>query len=74
MEPAHTNNGIRSRIIPEVRGFPEVLIKFTAPKIPLRYHSCREVIKHTISSNVQSTVWRRAGGGGGGEKTKLNFY
>lgn len=29
---AHANKGIRSKYMPNVRKFPKVLIKFTAPK------------------------------------------
>ena len=40
----HANNGIRSRIIPNTRRFPRVLIKFTAPKIDLTPARCKEKI------------------------------
>ena len=40
----HANNGIRSRIIPNTRKFPRVLIKFTAPKIDLTPARCKEKI------------------------------
>jgi hypothetical protein len=39
---AQANKGIRSRIIPKVRRFPKVLIKFTAPKIDLTPAKCNE--------------------------------
>lgn len=41
---AQANNGIRSKIIPNVRKFPNVLIKFTAPKIDLTPAKCNEKI------------------------------
>ncbi len=39
---AQANKGIRSRIIPKVRRFPKVLIKFTAPKIDLTPAKCSD--------------------------------
>lgn len=39
---AHPNSGIRSRIIPNARRFPRVLIKFTAPRIELTPARCNE--------------------------------
>jgi len=40
----HPNRGIRSKIIPNTRRFPKVLIKFTAPKIDLTPARCKEKI------------------------------
>jgi len=40
----HPNRGIRSKIIPNTRRFPRVLIKFTAPRIDLIPAKCREKI------------------------------
>ena len=41
---AHANNGIRSINIPKTRRFPNVLMKFTAPKIDLTPAKCNEKI------------------------------
>lgn len=42
IKTAQTNKGIRSKIIPNVRRFPIVEIKFTAPKIDLTPAKWRE--------------------------------
>lgn len=44
IKTAQANNGIRSRIIPNARKFPRVLIKLTAPKIDLTPAKCNEKI------------------------------
>ena len=44
IKTAHANNGIRSNNIPNTRKFPNVLIKFTAPKIDLTPAKCKEKI------------------------------
>lgn len=41
---AQAKRGIRSKIIPNTRRFPRVLIKFTAPKIDLTPAKWREKI------------------------------
>jgi len=41
---AQANNGIRSNSIPNTRKLPNVLIKFTAPKIDLTPAKCKEKI------------------------------
>jgi len=41
---AHTNKGIRSRVIPEERILIIVVIKFTAPKIEETPAKCKEKI------------------------------
>merc|ERR1719317_123288 len=41
---AHANNGIRSINIPKTRRLPNVLMKFTAPKIDLTPAKCKEKI------------------------------
>lgn len=41
---AQANSGIRSNNIPKTRKFPNVLIKFTAPKIDLTPAKCSEKI------------------------------
>jgi hypothetical protein len=41
---AQANKGIRSNNIPNTRKFPNVLIKFTAPKIDLTPAKCKEKI------------------------------
>ena len=41
---AQANRGIRSNNIPNTRKFPNVLIKFTAPKIDLTPARCKEKI------------------------------
>tara|TARA_B110001454_G_C12669165_1_gene412946 strand:+ start:35 stop:274 length:240 start_codon:yes stop_codon:yes gene_type:complete len=40
----HANKGIWSRSIPNTRKLPNVLIKFTAPKIDLTPAKCKEKI------------------------------
>jgi len=44
IKTAHANNGIRSNNIPNTRKFPNVLIKFKAPKIDLTPAKCKEKI------------------------------
>ena len=44
IKTAQANKGIRSNNIPKTRKFPNVLIKFTAPKIDLTPAKCREKI------------------------------
>jgi hypothetical protein len=41
---AHANKGIRSNNMPNTRKFPNVLMKFTAPKIELTPAKCKEKI------------------------------
>jgi len=41
---AHANKGIRSNSIPNTRKLPNVLIKFTAPRIDLTPAKCKEKI------------------------------
>jgi hypothetical protein len=41
---AQTNKGVRSKNIPNVRIFPTVLIKLTAPKIEETPAKCKEKI------------------------------
>lgn len=50
---AHTNNGIRSRIIPNVRKLPTVEIKFTAPRMELTPAKCRE----KIAKSTEAPAW-----------------
>lgn len=50
---AHANRGIRSRIIPNTRRFPKVLIKFTAPKIELTPAKWRE----KIAKSTDAPAW-----------------
>jgi len=44
IKTAHANSGIRSNNIPNTRKLPNVLIKFTAPKIDLTPAKCNEKI------------------------------
>jgi hypothetical protein len=44
IKTAHANSGTRSPVIPKVRRFPIVLIKFTAPKIEETPAKCKEKI------------------------------
>jgi hypothetical protein len=44
IKTAQANKGIRSKNIPNVRIFPSVLIKFTAPKIEETPARCSEKI------------------------------
>jgi hypothetical protein len=44
IKTAHAKRGIRSKIIPNTRKFPKVLIKLTAPKIELTPAKWREKI------------------------------
>ena len=44
IKTAQANKGIRSNNIPNTRKFPNVLIKFTAPKIDLTPAKCKEKI------------------------------
>ena len=44
IKTAQANKGIRSISIPKTRKFPNVLIKFTAPKIDLTPAKCNEKI------------------------------
>lgn len=44
IKTAQANKGMRSRNIPNVRIFPRVLIKFTAPKIEETPAKCKEKI------------------------------
>jgi hypothetical protein len=44
IKTAQANKGIRSNNIPNTRKLPNVLIKFTAPKIDLTPAKCKEKI------------------------------
>jgi len=50
---AHANKGIRSNNIPNTRKFPNVLIKFTAPKIDLTPAKCKE----KIAKSTELPAW-----------------
>lgn len=52
----HTNNGIRSSNIPNVRRFPRVLKKLTAPRIDLTPARCREKIAKSTDPPACATL------------------
>ena len=53
IKTAQANNGIRSNSIPNTRKFPNVLIKFTAPKIDLTPAKCNE----KIAKSTELPAW-----------------
>ena len=57
----HTNNGIRSNSIPNVRKLPNVLKKFTAPKIELTPAKCKEKIAKSTDPPACATLPARGG-------------
>jgi len=58
---AHANKGIRSRIIPNTRKLPKVLIKFTAPKIELTPAKWREKIAKSTDAPACAIFLERGG-------------
>lgn len=61
IKTAHANRGIRSKIIPNTRRFPTVLIKFTAPKIELTPAKCKEKIAKSTDLPACAIFLERGG-------------
>jgi len=57
----HANRGIRSRIIPNTRKLPRVLIKLTAPKIELTPAKCNEKMAKSTDLPACATLLERGG-------------
>lgn len=55
------NRGIRSRIIPNTRKLPSVLIKFTAPRIDLTPAKCSEKMAKSTELPACATFLERGG-------------
>jgi len=53
IKTAQAKSGIRSKIIPNTRKFPRVLIKFTAPRIELTPAKCNE----KIAKSTELPAW-----------------
>jgi hypothetical protein len=58
---AQAKRGIRSRIIPNARRFPSVLIKLTAPKIELTPARCKEKIAKSTDLPACAIFLERGG-------------
>jgi len=55
------NKGTRSKSIPNTRRLPNVLMKFTAPKIDLTPAKCREKIAKSTDPPAWATFLDRGG-------------
>jgi hypothetical protein len=58
---AQANRGIRSNNMPNTRKFPNVLIKFTAPKIDLTPAKCKEKIAKSTDLPACAMFLERGG-------------
>lgn len=61
MRTAQANKGIRSKIIPNVRKFPKVLMKLTAPKIDLTPARCKEKMAKSTELPAWAMLLERGG-------------
>ena len=61
IKTAQANKGIRSINIPKTRKFPNVLIKFTAPKIDLTPAKCNEKIAKSTDAPAWAIFLDRGG-------------
>jgi hypothetical protein len=61
IKTAQAKRGIRSKIIPKTRKFPNVLIKFTAPRIDLTPAKCNEKIAKSTDLPACAIFLERGG-------------